>query len=165
MDIDKVIDDVESGKTSPRDGARKIRHENWHHGHSFDHGNKPKMFGAYLIIQGIVILGYVVFGWFPIESLGSWWNLVWPVILGMMGVGMLIKAGSRGRFSFLGIVLFALGATRMVVNTGLIAMTDWWNWFWPACLIVAGIAIVLKGIRCRKGSHARFDWEEFDWND
>ncbi len=165
MDIDSVINDVESGKTSPKDGARKIHHSNWHCEHSFNHSSKPKLFGTYLIVQGILILGHLVFGWFPIEYLGSWWNLVWPTILGMMGISMLIKAGSKGKFSFLGIVLFALGATRMIVNTGLIGMVDWWNWFWPACLIIAGIAILLRGIRRRNGNHIHFDWEEFDWND
>ncbi|MEZ4812698.1 MAG: hypothetical protein R2883_04310 [Caldisericia bacterium] len=170
--IDDILDDVESGKTSPEDGARRIK-EDRNHGHCCGHGRvhggihmrgkSSQFFGIYLVLQGLVILGSAVFGWFP--AAGSWWNLVWPVIIGVIGIGQLVKAGKKGRFSFLGVILLALGATRIVVNTGVIAMTTWWAWFWPACLIAAGVAIIAKSMRNRNEGGICFDWNNFDWNE
>jgi LiaF transmembrane domain len=168
--IDDILDDVESGKTTPEDGARNIKHGDRFHcdivrGWHKRHHSKPYLFGIYLILQGIVVLGYAVFGWFPMEFLGSWWNLVWPVMLGVMGVGMLVRAGSRGRFSFMGLVLLALGVGRMIINTGTVVMSTWWAWFWPGCLIAVGIAIVMKSLNHKSEGGIHFDWNKCDWNE
>mgnify|MGYP001247016926 CR=1 FL=1 len=161
--IDEILDDVESGKTSPDDAKDKIKGD-WHRGtghkgafccHMSPMRSGVSMFGIYLVLQGIVMIGHFV-GWFP--AAGSWWNLVWPVLIVTFGIGMIIKAAKRSGFSLMGLLLFALGAGRLVLNTGVIESHSWWGVFWPACLVAVGISFIVRSMNRKKEGFEFYEW-------
>jgi len=138
QDIDDVLEDVESHRMSPEEGAKRVRElkmrKRWSGG---------LFFGIYLVLQGLAVLFYQL-GYFP--GTGSWWNIVWPVILFTGGLKMIFSKGRRGGFSLMGTVLCSIGIARMIVNAEIITLGQWWSWFWPIALIVAGIDVLYHSL-------------------
>lgn len=158
--IDDILDDVESGKTDPKKAASSIErdlearfccggggHHRKHHGGAF--------FGLYLVLQGIVWLFYHL-GYFP--SAGSVWNIIWPVIIGVIGIQMIWSMARRRNVSLMGIILLSIGSARMVVNASVITMAQWWGWFWPISIILLGVALLVRPWK----TGCEFRWHDDD---
>lgn len=111
-------------------------------------------FGIYLILQSVAI---VLFNTGYLPATGSWWNIVWPVILFCMGLKMIVSEAMHGKFAIFGTAICAIGIGRMLVNSALITMSAWWSWFWPIILIVAGIAMLIKSIMGKTDWEVHFD--------
>jgi hypothetical protein len=111
-------------------------------------------FGIYLILQSVVI---VLHNFNMLPATGSWWNLVWPVILFCMGMKMIVSEAMHGKFAIIGTAICAIGIGRMLVNSALITMGAWWSWFWPIILIVAGIAMLIRSIMGKADWEVHFD--------
>jgi hypothetical protein len=111
-------------------------------------------FGIFLILQSVVIVCYNV-GLLP--AAGSWWNLVWPVILFSMGAKMIVSEAIKGKFAIFGTAIMAIGVGRMLVNSALISMTAWWSWFWPIILIVGGVALLVRALIGKADWEVHFD--------
>ncbi len=139
--IDEILDQVQQGKIPPDEGAKRIKERYWKM--RWRNTACGISFGLYLILQGLAVLGYQL-GWFP--SAGNAWNIIWPVVLGVIGIHMLVSRARRGSFSLLGTLLLAIGAARMVVNAQIITFSEWWTWFWPICLIVAGLDLLYNAL-------------------
>ncbi|NLI40818.1 MAG: hypothetical protein GX421_06535 [Caldisericales bacterium] len=138
QDIDEVLEEVEGHRMSPEEGARRMRE--YRMKKRFSGG---LFFGVYLVLQGLAVLFHQL-GYFP--GTGSWWNIVWPVILFTAGLQMVFSKGRRGGFSLMGAVLCSIGIARMVVNAEIITLGQWWSWFWPVALIVVGIDILYHSL-------------------
>lgn len=143
--IDDILNEVESGKTDPKKAANSIESDLEARfccggmGHKKHHGGI--FFGLYLVLQGITWLFYHL-GYFP--SAGSVWNIIWPVIIGVIGIQMIWSMAKRRNVSLLGIILLSIGIARMVVNASVITMAQWWGWFWPISIILLGVALLLR---------------------
>jgi hypothetical protein len=111
-------------------------------------------FGIYLILQAVVI---VCFNASLLPAAGSWWNLVWPVILFAMGAKMIVSEAIKGKFAIFGTAIMAIGVGRMLVNSALISMTAWWSWFWPIILIIGGISLLIRAIIGKADWEVHFD--------
>jgi hypothetical protein len=111
-------------------------------------------FGIYLILQAVVVVFYNL-GMLP--AAGSWWNIVWPVILFTLGTKMIVSEALKGKFAIFGTAIMAIGVGRMLVNTSWITMSSWWSWFWPIILIVAGIALLIKALTGKNDWEVHFD--------
>lgn len=46
----------------------------------------------------------------------------------------------------MGTVLCSIGIARMIVNAEIITLGQWWSWFWPIALIVAGIDVLYHSL-------------------
>ena len=101
------------------------------------------LLGAVLILLGGMLLlnnlgitdidvGYVV-------------STYWPLLLAFWGLNIIVKERSGGSLLSGGILL-AVGLLLQVRNMGLLdfSMADFWKFFWPLILILAGISL-LKG--------------------
>ncbi|MBP7732533.1 MAG: hypothetical protein KA140_02065 [Caldisericia bacterium] len=111
-------------------------------------------FGIYLILQSVAI---VLYNLNLLPAAGSWWNIVWPVILFCMGLKMIVSEAVKGKFAIIGTAICAIGIGRMLVNSAMITMSTWWSWFWPIILIVAGIAMLIRALMGKTDWEVHFD--------
>ncbi len=111
-------------------------------------------FGIYLILQSVAIVLLNV-GLLP--ATGSWWNAVWPVILFTMGSKMIVSEAIKGKFAIFGTAIAAIGVGRMLVNAAFINFTQWWSWFWPIILIIAGITLLIRALIGKNDWEVHFD--------
>jgi predicted membrane protein len=114
------------------------------------------------MVMGLIVVGLGVL--FLLENLGlvyvrNLWEF-WPIILIMLGLArMSTCSSSSGRTS--GLVLVAVGGIFLANNLGYLSW-DLWRFFWPVILILAGIAMLLRGMD--RGSVDGPPWGNWDPN-
>jgi membrane-bound ClpP family serine protease len=79
------------------------------------------------------------------------------VILITMGSKMLVSEALKGKFAIFGTAILAIGAGRMLVNAAVINFSQWWSWFWPIILIIAGIALLVRALMGKNDWEVHFD--------
>ncbi|TVP70295.1 MAG: hypothetical protein EA342_01815 [Leptolyngbya sp. LCM1.Bin17] len=100
------------------------------------------LIGAVLIVLGIVVL---------LNNLGATeipvgelFRTYWPVGLVLWGVNMLASGGRRGGNLLSAGVLLVIGLVLLAGNIGLLDfnLDDFWRFFWPVMLILAGLSLL-----------------------
>lgn len=78
-------------------------------------------------------------------SIGYMVNLLWPVLLGVVGINFIInRQGASG--IIIGGILIGMGVLFLGRNTGIFnfAMDYFWRGFWPVIIILIGISLLDK---------------------
>lgn len=118
----------------------------------------PRSNGRYLIGIGIIAIGIVVllnnFGVTRV-SLGYLINLLWPILLAVVGINFIInRHGMSGMVT--GGILICLGVVFLGRNAGLFNfdMNYFWRGFWPVVIILIGISLLDKNQHYSSGHMA-----------